>query len=356
MVHSGMSGEAGQILVTVALAILVLLLFVGLAVDVGNIYAERRAMQNAADAGALAGAREICLGNGEPAAIEIARQYAVDRNGADGDMTAISVNGNNVNVVAGEAANMFLIGLIGFPTVDVTAEAEAACGEADSACGLWPVAFDVDIWDEVVGGNPCESQPTFWVWDAFDIECFPLGPWDCEGFDFIPGERRAWVDFSAPLTMPDLCDNPGCGDKELGWRIGGYNDDGDACLSWVGFGESGGVCIVGSSSVRTDSWREASRHRGIARIPLYDPDRSGCTMESDPGNVCSSERYWIVGYGCVEVVDSKILECVELPCPGPKPKAIKVTVSCDAECNAECGTTAGTPVPPGGVGAVSLVK
>ena len=43
----------------------VLIGFLALAVDMGNAYVERRRMQNAADAAALAGAREMCLGQSE---------------------------------------------------------------------------------------------------------------------------------------------------------------------------------------------------------------------------------------------------------------------------------------------------
>ena len=48
------SSEDGQVLIQVALMLVVLLTFVGLAIDGGLVYAERRQMQNAADAAALA--------------------------------------------------------------------------------------------------------------------------------------------------------------------------------------------------------------------------------------------------------------------------------------------------------------
>ncbi len=66
-----------------------LFLFVGLAVDVGFWYGERRKMQNAADAGALAGAFEIRHGNLTLYA-DSARDYA-ERNGAD-EVTVLRVN------------------------------------------------------------------------------------------------------------------------------------------------------------------------------------------------------------------------------------------------------------------------
>lgn len=54
--------ESGQALVLLALAFIVLVAFVGLAIDGGIVYTERRRAQNAADAAALAGALSILNG------------------------------------------------------------------------------------------------------------------------------------------------------------------------------------------------------------------------------------------------------------------------------------------------------
>ena len=56
-------GEDGQALAQTAITMMLLLAIVSLAIDVGLAYAERRHMQNAADAGALAGAWELCFGD-----------------------------------------------------------------------------------------------------------------------------------------------------------------------------------------------------------------------------------------------------------------------------------------------------
>ena len=74
--------ESGQTLIYVALSLVTLLLFVALAIEAGHLYSERRRMQNAADAGALAGVRELCLGSAAPTAMAVARTYAVTKNGA----------------------------------------------------------------------------------------------------------------------------------------------------------------------------------------------------------------------------------------------------------------------------------
>jgi len=55
-------GETGAVAIIFALSLLVLIGFMGLALDVGNLYYQRRVMQTAADAGALAGASEIYRG------------------------------------------------------------------------------------------------------------------------------------------------------------------------------------------------------------------------------------------------------------------------------------------------------
>ncbi|MBI3923649.1 MAG: Tad domain-containing protein, partial [Armatimonadetes bacterium] len=52
----------GQTLVVIAFSLIVTLLFAGLAIDGSNAYQQRRRMQNAADAGAMAGARDIAKG------------------------------------------------------------------------------------------------------------------------------------------------------------------------------------------------------------------------------------------------------------------------------------------------------
>ena len=58
--------DAGQALVLIALILLVLMMFVGLAVDAGQLYSARRTMQEAADAAAYAGAVVVYQNGGDP--------------------------------------------------------------------------------------------------------------------------------------------------------------------------------------------------------------------------------------------------------------------------------------------------
>ncbi len=78
--------SAGQVLVLFALSITVILAAAGVAVDIGRFYSERRFLQNAADAAALAAANALIRGQSDSEAISAARStlttnFAGDPNG-----------------------------------------------------------------------------------------------------------------------------------------------------------------------------------------------------------------------------------------------------------------------------------
>ena len=80
------SGERGQILVLFLLSITALFAAAGLAFDVGRFYVERRFLQNAADAAALAAANTLISGRTEAEAraeaiAVLQRNYSMPPNG-----------------------------------------------------------------------------------------------------------------------------------------------------------------------------------------------------------------------------------------------------------------------------------
>ena len=123
----------GQTLITVAVVMVVLLAMVGVAFDVGHMYRERRQLQNAADAGALAGAWEICFG--DPAlAATMAEQVARENYTVEVDDVQVTFpNTYTVDVTVIEAVPTYFAGVVGMRTFEVPATAAAACG-AQSAC------------------------------------------------------------------------------------------------------------------------------------------------------------------------------------------------------------------------------
>lgn len=69
--------QRGQVLVMVAILLVLLLAFAGMAIDIGRQVAERRHVQTAADAGALAVCRELIAGASDAAAAQAGREVAL---------------------------------------------------------------------------------------------------------------------------------------------------------------------------------------------------------------------------------------------------------------------------------------
>jgi len=110
--------EEGQTMVLFALLLPFLLTFVLFIIVHGLALAERRQMQNAADAGALAGAGALCWAWGDAEAY--ARRFAGENRAEDAEVT---VTGWAVRVVARATVPATL-----FPALDVAAAATALCG------------------------------------------------------------------------------------------------------------------------------------------------------------------------------------------------------------------------------------
>ena len=122
--------ESGQMLVLFVLALGVLMGFAALSIDVGLILYERRSAQNAADAAALAGARD--LPESPSAAVLAARQWAAQNGFSSADGATITVNtpyqGNSgaVEVVIEEETPFLFARAIGLDSVNVHARAVAS--------------------------------------------------------------------------------------------------------------------------------------------------------------------------------------------------------------------------------------
>ena len=65
----GVEAEAGQAVVLIAIVLLAMLMMVGLAIDAGQVYSARRAMQEAADAAAYAAAVTLYQGGTQAQAL-----------------------------------------------------------------------------------------------------------------------------------------------------------------------------------------------------------------------------------------------------------------------------------------------
>ncbi len=331
-------GETGQALVQVALLIVVLLGIVALAVDVGHLYQERRQMQNAADAGALAGARALCLDLGDDTVRAWVEEYRT-RNGGSGPTAAI--NGSDVVVTSNTTSQTFVARVIGIPSALVSAQATGHCGCASGICGAFPVAYNKTSF--FAAAQSCGHR--FLLWDSDLIDCVN---YDCEGMSPVPVTGRAWVDFSALLAdnLSDPCDQTGCGNSELRDRINGATGT-TACRSYIKIPD----CMAGDGGVKSSSWAEVENKAAsmasagtpwVVRIPLW--DTMGCTMDADPGNTCGTNRYHVVAASCVKILGVKRLSPVSGG--GPKVKVVVAEIVCPdspeaGDCFTACGGSSG---------------
>jgi hypothetical protein len=133
--------QKGQTLVIVALLLIGLLATLGLVLDGGNMYFQRRQAQLAADAGALAGARAYCLTESVDAAVNSAWDYAVNRNSVDNANISVAADTGYVTVDTDLTFDAFFMGMFGNPQLSVSATATAVCSPPTSARDVLPVAW-----------------------------------------------------------------------------------------------------------------------------------------------------------------------------------------------------------------------
>jgi Flp pilus assembly protein TadG len=134
--------ESGQIVVLATAAILVMIGFAGLVVDVGFLYTTRRHMQTAADAAAIAGANALNTGQPDATATSIAEDVArlngYKKGGPNGTTITVGPPANPPNPVGGtfvqatvaEAVPTFFLRALGYDTLNVSATAVAGYAPA----------------------------------------------------------------------------------------------------------------------------------------------------------------------------------------------------------------------------------
>ncbi len=135
--------EKATALIIFALGVFVLFGFAAFVIDVGDMYVGRRSMANAADAGALAGARELALSGDDNLAIEAAREYAEEKNGAEtSDISIVTIDGGkSVRVTASINKEHFFAKIMGFSDTNVSATASASWGCPTGSKNLLPMFF-----------------------------------------------------------------------------------------------------------------------------------------------------------------------------------------------------------------------
>ncbi|HEY0834068.1 MAG TPA: pilus assembly protein TadG-related protein [Azospirillum sp.] len=156
--------EGGAVIVIVALAMTAILGLLSVTIEVGTWYAQRRSLQTAADAAAVAGALEIARGT--PARMTGAAQAEGARNGSGGD--TITVNNpplsgalvgrsDAVEAIVTRTQSRLFSAVLQDGPVTITARAVAMARDVGEACVL---ALDSGVSGAVSGsGNPNVVMP-----------------------------------------------------------------------------------------------------------------------------------------------------------------------------------------------------
>ena len=187
------SEEKGYSLVTTALLLMALMALLALVVDIGYAYVQEWQMQNAADAGALAGTQALALG-------EDAQQAAMDyaqRNGAKEVLVIVDPGAKTVRVKAKTDFPTFVAKVLGVETLAADNPAAAIhCPVSAMSSGVYPIAVNwqdfvygqtYDIW---AGGGPGNFGWLTWQGSpSVPKLCTSLTP---------PGDSETYVDPHTP--------------------------------------------------------------------------------------------------------------------------------------------------------------
>ena len=154
--------ERGQVIVIFALALVALVGMVGLVLDGGSAFAQRRSEQNAADLAALAAANDLIVNQGSADWLTTARTIAEEngfKHGVDdvtvdvtcwncpGQALDASVSGVQVQVdISAKHRNNFA-GVMGMSTWDVSATARSKTGWQDTGIGPGPFIVSINAFD-----------------------------------------------------------------------------------------------------------------------------------------------------------------------------------------------------------------
>jgi hypothetical protein len=196
--------ESGQLIVVAAASFAVVLFFASLTIDLGFFTETKRAVQNDADAMALAGARELA-NDGQTAiqrqedAEDIAMEWALLNDVDPSEVQAVTFDTNcsgesvpnTITVRLGREQKTFLAALFGVTKGQMNVCATARTGLAQGGPGLMPFGL---LYDEPgVAANPpvCyfNDNPNFW-----DEECTIK----------IPKPNDTWTPGnSGPLRLDD---------------------------------------------------------------------------------------------------------------------------------------------------------
>jgi Flp pilus assembly protein TadG len=149
------TAESGQIIVLFALGLIAMVGMVGLVLDGGSVFSQRRSQQSATDMAAMAAANQFLVSGDKALAIASGRSVAAENgftHAAGSTVVNITFAAGDTEIsadIASEHRNNFA-SVMGFATWDVGTTATVEAGIPNSAIGA-PFLFNIDIFEDLTG-------------------------------------------------------------------------------------------------------------------------------------------------------------------------------------------------------------
>jgi len=134
--------ERGQMLTIFALAMVALIAMVGLIIDGGDTFLQRRDQQNVADAAAMAAGYASVNGLDVTAAAQTVAAANGYQDGQDGTTVTVSVGSGSITVDVSRPHRNYFSGVVGFASWGVSTTASVQAGIPNAAYGVMPLIFN----------------------------------------------------------------------------------------------------------------------------------------------------------------------------------------------------------------------
>jgi hypothetical protein len=256
------SSESGQSIVLVALGMIVMLGFLGLAVDGGRLYTKTRHAQNAADGAAMAAAAALCNNQEDPSPFEVAKE-AAGMVGYD-DNTIDNVVGVDVNPVKEQ--------------VEVTIWSEIPAGIAQ-------IVYSGGLQTTVRAVGKCFSGGTPSAFENLPFGIISLST-SCSGASSASlgatggGNEGGIVTYNSHMFV-NVSSDPGCAiNPPNGTNAPGIHADGDYCIFTVGSHNYSGSSNLDDCVISVPG---GSISDPLAQAPVPLCTQNGATTTPAPG-------------------------------------------------------------------------
>jgi Putative Flp pilus-assembly TadE/G-like len=139
--------QRGQMLAIFAIALVAVIAMVGLIIDGGDTFLQRRDQQNVADAAAMAAGYASVNGEDPTDAAQTVALANGYEDGVDGVTVTVTVGSGSVKVDVSRPHKNYFSGIVGFASWGVSTTASVAAGIPNGAYGAMPLIFNKKSFD-----------------------------------------------------------------------------------------------------------------------------------------------------------------------------------------------------------------